>query len=103
MTTKIFGSFEWDEDKERLNIQKHGLSFTEILPIFDDPMFAEKIDLEHSTLKETRYIGIGKINGIVVIVSCYTQRAKRIRIINARISTKREEKLYEEWCKQFYS
>lgn len=102
MATKLSGSFEWDEDKEKLNIKKHGLSFEEILPIFDDPMFAEKADLEHSTLEEPRFIGMGKINGTVVIVSCYTPKEERIRIINARISTKREAKIYEEWCKRFY-
>lgn len=102
MTTKICGSFEWDENKEKTNVQKHGLSFSEILPIFDDPLFIEKLDQANSTLDETRYIGMGRVDGTVVIVSCYTPRAKRIRIINARISTKREAQIYEKWCKQFY-
>ena len=101
MTTKIKGNYEWDDKKN--NIHKHKLSFSEILPVFDDPLFMEKLDSDHSSDTEIRYIGIGKIYGTVVIVTCYTPRGKRTRIINARISTKREEKLYEEKCRQIYS
>ena len=32
MTTVTQGKFEWDDEKEKINIQKHGLSFSEILP-----------------------------------------------------------------------
>ena len=98
----IHGRFEWDKEKEAINIKKHGISFEEILPMFDDPLFWEKEDFAHSSLDETRYIGTAKINGFSVIISCYTER-ERIRIISARASTKEEEKFYEQWCKQFYS
>ena len=98
----IHGRFEWDKEKEALNIKKHGISFEEILPMFDDPLFWEKEDFAHSSLDETRYIGMAKINGFSVIVSCYTER-ERIRIISARASTNEEERFYEQWCKQFYN
>ena len=98
----IHGRFEWDKEKEAINIKKHGISFEEILPMFDDPLFWEKEDFTHSSLDETRYIGTAKVNGFSVIISCYTER-ERIRIISARASTKEEERLYEQWCKQFYS
>jgi len=98
----IHGRFEWDKEKEAINIKKHGISFEEILPMFDDPLFWEKEDFAHSSLDETRYIGTAKVNGFSVIISCYTER-ERIRIISARASTKEEEKFYEQWCKQFYS
>ncbi len=100
--TVISGKFEWDEEKAAYNLRKHGLSFEEILPMFDNPLFWEKLDIEHSTGDETRYIGIAKINGFAVIVSSYTER-ERTRIISARISTKEEARKYEKWCKQFYS
>ena len=98
----IHGRFEWDKEKEAINIKKHGISFEEILPMFDDPLFWEKEDFAHSSLDETRYIGTAKVNGFSVIISCYTER-ERIRIISARASTKEEEKFYEQWCKQFYN
>ena len=99
--TIIHGNFEWDEEKAAINISKHNISFEEILPMFDDPLFWERLDIEHSTNEETRYLGTAKVNGFAVVVSAYTERT-RTRIISARISTKEEERKYEEWCKQFY-
>ena len=99
--TIVHGRFEWDEDKASMNIEKHKISFEEILPMFDDPLLWERVDMPHSTEDETRYLGVGKVNGFSVVVSIYTER-KRTRIISARISTKEEEKKYEEWCRQFY-
>lgn len=100
--TVVHGNFEWDEEKNKANIENHGMSFEEILPMFDDPLFWEQYDSEHSKVDETRYFGTAKINGFAVVVSSYTER-ERTRIISARISTPQEEKKYEEWCKQFYS
>jgi len=100
--TVIHGKFEWDSDKAEINKRKHGISFEEILPMFDDPLFWEQLDFEHSTAEETRYFGTAKINGFAVVVSSYTER-ERTRIISARISTSEEERKYESWCKQFFS
>ena len=100
--TVVHGNFEWDEEKNKANIENHEMSFEEILPMFDDPLFWEQYDSEHSKVDETRYFGTAKINGFAVVVSSYTER-ERTRIISARISTPQEEKRYEEWCKQFYS
>ena len=99
--TVVHGRFEWDADKAETNKRKHGLSFEEILPMFDDPLFWEQLDFEHSTAAETRWFGTARINGVAVVVSSYTER-ERIRIISARISTNEEERRYEEWCRQFY-
>ena len=101
--TVVCGQFEWDEDKNALNIKKHGISFEEATEIFDDPLFWERYDRQHSSLDETRFIGIGKINGFTVVSSCYIDRNGRTRIINARIATSMEEKDYEQWCKHFYT
>lgn len=79
-------------DKANENISKHGLRFEDILPIFDDPLFWEQTDFANSTLEETRFLGVEKLNNFAVIVSCYTERNGRIRIINARITTSEEER-----------
>ncbi|MDR2900116.1 MAG: BrnT family toxin [Treponema sp.] len=100
--TVVHGQFEWDEDKNTYNISEHKISFEEILPMFDDPLFWEQYDVGHSTLEETRYFGTAKIYGFVVVVCSYTE-CGRTRIISARISTPEEEDNYEKWCKQFYS
>ena len=100
--TVIHGEFEWDSNKNEINIKKHGLSFDEILDVFNDPLFLEKLDLEHSTLEEERYIGIGSINGVVVITTVYTENNRK-RIISSRIASKQEEDNYYEHQKHFYS
>ncbi len=98
----IKGNFEWDEDKNKANISKHGISFEEILPMFDDPLFWEQYDESHSDEDETRYLGMARIEGVAVLVSSYVDRG-RIRIISARVSTREEQRRYEKWCEQFYS
>ena len=54
--TVINGKFEWDSEKDEINKIKHGFSFSEILDVFDDPLFIERYDIEHSSLEEERYI-----------------------------------------------
>jgi uncharacterized DUF497 family protein len=100
--TIVYGQFEWDEDKAAYNMREHKISFEEILPMFDDPLFWEQVDDKHSTPNETRYFGTAKINGFVVVVCSYAERG-RTRIISARISTSEEERKYEKWCTQFFS
>lgn len=86
--------FEWDEEKERINIEKHGLDFSTAALVFGDPLRIEKFDTVHS-LEEDRYITIGAINGIAVVVMVvYTPRRQSIRIISARLATKREQEAY---------
>ena len=90
--------FEWDSDKNEINKTKHGISFEQILPVFDDPYFLERYDSEHSSMDEVRYFGFGCVNGIVVVATSYTER-KRIRIISARLASSKEEEVYNEYCK----
>lgn len=82
--------FEWDEEKERLNIRKHGLSFSEILPVFLDPKRLEYVDLEHSTWDEERIDVIGRVKDVLFVFCVYTDRENRIRIISARKANKEE-------------
>lgn len=88
------GRFEWDSDKNEINVRKHGLHFEEILPIFEDPLFLEKYDSEHSSENEDRYFGIGTVQNVLVVVVSYVEKT-RIRMISARIATSFEKVLYE--------
>lgn len=86
--------FEWDEEKEKINITKHGIGFSTAALVFGDDNRIEKYDDIHS-IDEDRYITIGKINGVAVVVMVvYTERENAIRIISARIATKREKEAY---------
>ncbi len=94
--------FEWDSDKNEINKRKHGLSFEEILPVFDDPCFFERYDHNHSDLDEDRMFGIGSVNGVAVVATAFTER-QRIRIISARLASPSEERVYYEYCRRLNS
>ena len=40
--------FEWDPDKERSNIERHGVDFTEAATVFGDPLELTISDPDHS-------------------------------------------------------
>lgn len=76
--------FEWDEDKNRLNIDKHGTSFEKTVQVFDD-VHMSCVD-EREEYGEVRQITIGMIAPTVVAVVVHTNRDEAIRIISARKS-----------------
>ncbi len=87
--------FEWDPDKAKVNLKKHGVDFEEASTIFKDPQFVSFLDEEHS-VEEERYITIGLSNMARLLMAAHTERKKHIRIISARKATKNEEKFYNE-------
>jgi uncharacterized protein len=87
--------FEWDENKAARNFSKHEVSFNEAKTIFDDPLYVDFFDIDHSD-DEERYLIVGEsIRGRLLIVS-YTERKDSIRVISAREVTKAEREAYEE-------
>ena len=84
---------EWDVNKEKVNILKHGLSFETAALVFADKNRVEIYDLKHS-LYEYRYIVIGMVNKLITVVC--TERCKNIRIISARPATAEERRKYRE-------
>jgi len=88
--------FEWSEDKARSNLVKHGISFDEATTVFDDSLARIFDDELHST-DEKREIIIGHSINNRLLVVCFTVRPdERIRIINVRLRTAKEQKAYEE-------
>jgi len=88
-------SFEWDEDKAGANLEKHGVSFEESQTVFDDPLFVDFYDLEHS-YDEHRYIILGASNQGRLLTVSYTERGDNIRLISAREATAAERRAYEK-------
>jgi uncharacterized DUF497 family protein len=85
--------FEWDEEKDRKNRIKHGVSFSDASEIFQNIRLTA-ID-DRKNYGETRKITIGETRlGICVMV--YTERNEVIRIISARKANERERKKYYE-------
>ena len=87
--------YEWDEQKEQINIKKHGITFRIATTVFDDPLMVDLYDEAHSTLDEARYKAIGRVGHTLTVLSViYTERRQKIRIISARLATPREEEEY---------
>lgn len=88
-------TFEWDEEKEKYNIQHHdGISFDYAARVFLDSKRIEKLDENHS-FEEERYNVIGCVERVLFVV--FTERENdTIRIISARRATAKEEKEYYE-------
>jgi len=88
-------SFEWDPDKSKSNERKHRVSFEEASTAFADPLALTIYDPDHSD-EEDRYLSLGFSDRNRLLVVSFTDRDQRIRIISARVASRRERKQYEE-------
>jgi uncharacterized DUF497 family protein len=87
---------EWDSRKANNNLDKHNVSFDEASTVFDNPLTVLFDDKDHST-EEIREIAIGHSVRNRLLVVSFTERAPDIiRIISARLATRKERKDYEE-------
>jgi len=87
--------FEWSENKAVANLSKHSVSFEEAKTVFDDPLFVDFFDPDHS-VDEERYLIVGESNRRKLLIVSYTEREISIRIISAREVTRSEREAYEE-------
>ena len=87
--------YEWNAEKAKVSIQKHGVSFDEAATVFLDPLALTFPDPYHSGAEE-REITIGYTARHRVVFVSHCQRGDRIRIISARRATRRERRQYEE-------
>ena len=88
--------FEWNLAKNKINQQKHGISFEEAIQVFNDENRLERYDSYHSNLFEERYQILGMIAKQIVIVMICVFKTKSIRIISARKANNSEVKEYYE-------
>jgi uncharacterized protein len=83
--------FEWDDDKNLRNQQKHGVYFVEASESFEDPNATEKEDPVHYGEQRFLLVGASKKRLLAVV---FTERDGRIRIISAREATSNERNDY---------
>ncbi len=88
-------NFEWDPNKARYNLQKHGVSFQEAVTVFTDELSITNYDLRHSE-QEERFMIVGWSHRRNLLMISYTERENRIRIISSRKLRKNERKAYEK-------
>lgn len=86
--------FEWDDEKEAINIRKHGVSFSEAMQAFEDENAVELYDVAHSD-DEIRFQILGAANRRLLFVA-FTERSSKTRIISAREAESKEVKIYHE-------
>lgn len=89
-------TFTWDPFKGRANFRKHGVSFEEASTALLDSLSKTALDSDHS-LEEHRFITFGMSARRRLLVVSYTERGKAIRLISARLATRGEQKIYEEY------
>ena len=87
--------FEWDSEKNRINQEKHKVSFEEAKSVFYDENAIQFLDEDHSDT-EDRFLLLGRSYRmrILLIVHCYREQESVIIIISARKATKNESKFY---------
>jgi uncharacterized protein len=85
--------FEWDEDKAKENLEKHGIDFADAVTAFEDMMALTMPD--PASEEEERCVTLGTDALERLLVIAYTWREDRIRLISARKATRRERRQYE--------
>lgn len=90
--------FEWDEAKNRSNLQKHGVAFPEAVATFQDPR--QVMRKGHTVGEEMRWEIIGQVFETIYLV-VFTPRWDEqgnplTRIISARRASRIERKAYDQ-------
>ena len=90
--------FEWDNRKDTINREKHGVSFYEAKSAFFDENARFMADPEHSD-DEDRFVllGLSSQLRLLVVCHCYRDDTDTIRIISARKATRPERLDYEDF------
>lgn len=88
----------WDEEKNEINKEKHGISFELARLVFDDPLSLSRQD--RIVDGEERWQTIGLVGDVALILVAHTWQDddgnEKIRIISARCASRQERKAYEQ-------
>ena len=87
-------NFTWKEYKYKLNIQKHGIDFNDVPEMFNYP-YLSAID-HRKDYGEERWVAIGIMKGIIVVVVYTEESEETYHLISARKATKNESKKLKE-------
>lgn len=87
--------FEWDENKNEINWQKHRVDFADAIHVFLDESRLEREDTRKS-YGESRFQTVGMTEQGVLFVIYTTRKHNKIRIISARRANSRERKSYDK-------
>ena len=85
--------YEWDLARESANRRKHGVAFADAVTALEDELALTKLDA--NGYEEVRFVSLGVDGHGRLLVTVFTQRSHRIRIISSRRVTSRERHQYE--------
>ena len=90
--------FEWDDEKAKINLERHHISFAEAKSIFYDE-HARLISDDDNSENEERFLLLGMSFSprLLLVCHCYRENDGIIRIISARKSTRREAQMYRRF------
>ena len=86
--------FEWNEQKRKTNIRKHGFDFRDAWKIFNSPMLVAPDDRQD--YGEDRWIGIGMLEGRIVVIIFTERNDDTIRTISRMKALTHERIRYEQ-------
>ena len=86
-------TFEWDDQKARSNVEKHGITFEEAAEAFFDP-FCQGGDASAAGEGRDFLLGYSLTQRLLLVI--HTERSQATRIVSARLATRAERKLYEQ-------
>ncbi|WP_371231322.1 BrnT family toxin [Pseudomonas sp. QE6] len=84
--------FEWDEAKNQANIRKHGIDFSDVPELFQNPFLTLRDGRED--YGEERWISLGRIRSLIGVVVYTERQGDVIRVISARKATRQEAGYY---------
>ncbi|MBE0496858.1 MAG: BrnT family toxin [Campylobacterales bacterium] len=91
--------FEWDDGNILKNQLKHNLKWQIIEEVFFNEPLILLEDKKHSDTEECRCVALGLTNKKEPITVIFTKRAHKIRVISARMMSKKERRFYENFTK----
>ena len=91
--------FEWSDEKSKLNVENHQVSFDEAKEVFLDPIHISKLDHRFDYFEE-RWVTLGTTSTykILVVANMFFDEngEEIIRIISARKANQKERIFYEQ-------
>ena len=85
--------YEWDPTKAKVNLRKHRVSFADAALALEDPRALTMADPDASG--EQRFVSLGSDPIGRVLVTVFTPRGRRTRIISSRKASRNERRAYE--------
>lgn len=87
--------FDWDEDKNEINIRLHGIDFADVPGVFSAPMLTDLDD--RIDYGEDRWVSIGMLSSLTVVVVWTERDHDIVRLISARKDNKYERQRYASY------